>query len=725
MPKKTSLFEIRQNPQEVSKHVQAVRTHADEHRDELGFLPAAAYEQAARQKTLFVALDVGVAGGKYVGHILFGDAYPHAKIHQVFVASNARGHGIGRMLVECLVRYTETKQYLSVTAKVAADLPANKFWKALGFETLRTRLGGATRRRKINIRVRQLNTPALFGYREPVSGLPLAEPLPSFTPVFALDLNVFFDVAKRRPRSELGGKVMSAAFNNIVRLSVTEEFTKELRRSSLPNPLDPVLEFALQLPTLPVPVNGVSESIIDGLAVIVFPERAAQGRLTAQDRSDLTHLAIAAHHRIAGFVTAEDALVSAGPAIENQFGIRVVHVRDLAELLKNATVTSSPLEIGFADTDLRISEVDASHIEGIRKLADSLTLPTDLRTLVLAEGVQASNRRSLVVAFGAEVVCVAFWQPQSTLQGALEAVVLADEEQVSSEVALDALLNRLSRSASSHGPTRIQILVPNACLTAQQLALRCGFTRCTGTTSEVSRFQRLSIGTPVSEASWPSIQRDLQSVSDMVFPGNLPRIVGDDVRIPFGNKEGKEFVIDLFDLETTLSPTMFLLPGRSGVLVPIRAAYADDLLGTAVQASLLPRRQAAMIHERTYFSAVRNLGVLRKGIPIVFYESGKSNGRAAAIALARVRSTVVVPKRQIATALIESGVLDVDELSQMTAGEQVAATTVDNVLRLRTPVGLRRLRELGCIDGANLVTSRAISADQLQQIISEGQGTSE
>jgi hypothetical protein len=86
---------------------------------------------------------------------------------------------------------------------------------------------------------------------------------------------------------------------------------------------------------------------------------------------------------------------------------------------------------------------------------------------------------------------------------------------------------------------------------------------------------------------------------------------------------------------------------------------------------------------------------------------------------------VVVPKRQIATALIESGVLDVDELSQMTAGEQVAATTVDNVLRLRTPVGLRRLRELGCIDGANLVTSRAISADQLQQIISEGQGTSE
>ena len=161
------------------------------------------------------------------------------------------------------------------------------------------------------------------------------------------------------------------------------------------------------------------------------------------------------------------------------------------------------------------------------------------------------------------------------------------------------------------------------------------------------------------------------------------------------------------------------------MLVPIRATYADDLLGTAVQASLLPKRQAAMIHERTYFSTVRNVGLLRRGTPVVFYESGKSNGRAAAIALARVRSTVVVSKRKIAPALVECGVLGEDDLDQMTVGEQVSATIVDNVMKLRSPVGLKRLRELGCIDGANLVTSRSISADQLQRIISEGQGTSE
>ena len=136
-----------------------------------------------------------------------------------------------------------------------------------------------------------------------MSGIPLTDPVPNFTTILALDLNVFFDIARRRPRSEYGAVVMSAAFNNIVRLMVAQEFVKELKRSASMVQY-PILEFALQLPTLPAPQRGVSEQVIDELAAIVFPERAAAGMLTVQDRSDLIHLAIAAHHKIAAFVTA-------------------------------------------------------------------------------------------------------------------------------------------------------------------------------------------------------------------------------------------------------------------------------------------------------------------------------------------------------------------------------------------------------------------------------------
>jgi GNAT superfamily N-acetyltransferase/predicted nucleic acid-binding protein len=718
------LFEIEQRPYEIPGLVQAVQANADSNRDALGFLPAQAYEQAARQGTLFVAVERHGSEALYAGHILFGATYPHAKIFQVYVGSEHRKHGIGRQLVQALLALLEEKQYLSVTARVASELPANQFWASLKFDTIATKSGGMARGRTINIRARQFNTPALFGYRRPVSGIPLTDPLPNYTAVYALDLNIFFDVARRRPRSEDGSVVMSAAFNNIVRLMVTQEFVNELRRSARELD-DPILEFALQLPTLPAPQQGVSDQLIEQLASVVFPTHAAAKTLTSQDRSDLIHLAIAAHHKIAAFVTAEDALVRASRAIEAKFGIRILHVKDLAETLRSATRVSSPLDIGFSDRDLRLSDVTASQAMVIRVLVDSVKLPRELRSLALAEGVQASTRRSLAIAFEDQVICAAFWQPRSVLQGGLEALLLVDEDQASSLVAVNALLHQLSRVARDRGPSRICVVIPNSALGTQDVAVRYGFMRCIRSDAEVSRYQRLSIGSVVDTSSWPSVRQNLQATADMHFAESLASVVDDEQRVHFQTEAGEELMIDLFDLETILSPTLFMLPGRTAVLAPIRASYADDLLGTADQTSLLPRPQAAILHERTYFSSARNERLLLKGSPIVFYESGKANGRSAAVAVARVTSTVVVPKSQITATLIDGGVVDEEDIKDFSSGSLIAASTVDNVMKLRKPVALKLLREFGCVDGSNLITSRQITSNQLNQIMIEGHGTRE
>lgn len=717
-------IEIERRPYEIPGLVQSVQLNADANRDALGFLPAQAYEQAAKQGTLFVAVERRGSERLYAGHLLFGATYPHAKIFQVYVAGNHRKLGIGRQLVLELLGLLEEKQYLSVTARVASELPANRFWASLKFETIATKSGGISRGRTINIRARQFNTPALFGYRRPVSGIPLTDPLPNYTPVFALDLNIFFDVAKRRPRSEDGSVVMSAAFNNIVRLMVTQEFVHELRRSARELD-DPILEFALQLPTLPAPQQGVSNQLIEELAAIVFPTRAAAKALTNQDRSDLIHLAIAAHHKIAAFVTAEDALVLVSQVIQARFGIRILHVKDLAQTLRSATTVSSPLDIGFSDRDLRLSEVTANQAGAIRKLVDSVKLPWELRSLALAEGIQASTRRSLAIAFEDQVICAAFWQPQSVLQGGLEALLLVDEDQASSLVAVNALLHQLSRVARYGEPIRICVAIPNSALGSQDVAVRYGFMRCSRSEPEVSRYQRLSMGCVVDANSWPSARQSLHATADMRFAERLASVVDDEQQVHFQTEAGEELMIDLFDLETTLSPTLFLLPGRTGVLAPIRVQYADELLDTADQASLLPKLQAAILHERTYFSSARNERLLVKGTPIVFYESGKANGRSAAVALARVKSTVVVPKSQIAATLIDGGVVAEEDIKDLSSGNLIAASTIDNVMKLKRPVELRVLRELGCVDGSNLITSRQITSTQLNQIITEGQGTRE
>jgi hypothetical protein len=146
--------------------------------------------------------------------------------------------------------------------------------------------------------------------------------------------------------------------------------------------------------------------------------------------------------------------------------------------------------------------------------------------------------------------------------------LLTDEDQASSAVAVNALLNKLARIASARGPARVQVNIPNVALLSQEMAIRYGFARCNVTDAEVSRYQRLSIGDAVSERSWPSVRQLLQATTDMIFPANFASIADDDLRIQFHNKEGRNFVIDLFDLETNLSPTIFLLSGRGAVLAP-------------------------------------------------------------------------------------------------------------------------------------------------------------
>ena len=110
--------------------------------------------------------------------------------------------------------------------------------------------------------------------------------------------------------------------------------------------------------------------MLEELASIVFPSRAKTATLTVQDRSDLIHLAIASHHKITGFVTAEDALVRASQQIEAAFGIKILHVKDLAETLRSATSAYSPLDIGFSDRDLRLAEITDRHSGAIRKRVD-------------------------------------------------------------------------------------------------------------------------------------------------------------------------------------------------------------------------------------------------------------------------------------------------------------------------------------------------------------------
>jgi GNAT superfamily N-acetyltransferase len=703
-------IEIRQNPADVCLFLDAIQSSADENREALGFLPVQAYQSAAAARKLFVAVAPD-QNDRFCGYVLFGGTFPHARIFQVFVPPRLRSSGVGAQLVQAVVDVAEASGYMSASAKVADDLEANAFWEQLRFLTARRKPGGATRNRTINVRVRLLSTPTLFGYPEGerVSHLPLtrAADRPA---VYLVDLNVFFDVVKRRPRAELAGRVFGAGLSNLVRIVVAEEFANELRRTSKPAPTDPILELAMQLPTLPVPHNPVLGKLTDELARIVFPGRLET--LTAQDKSDLTHLATAVYHSATGFVTSEKAMVAAHGKIQAQYGVRIVDVEKFGESVQIADTRPSGFHARLGANSLRLSELTPELKPALARLFDSGEI---------AEEFAASNRHSLIALLDDVAVAAITWSCRDPLERVFSGTIAADEEHPAVETALDAVLYRFSREATRAGVALLRLAIPPGQVITSQIAEEQGFRPVREDSTAQHIMERVAVGGAVAPDDWETVRSAVERLCSMRFPVQLPQFTLYDARLNFELQDGTKQVIGLFDLESTMAPSCFILPGRPGVIVPIQPRYSVHLLGTSKQLSLLPTHGAVAFHQRVYYSAARNARLLLGGTAVVFYESaGGGKGRSAAVALARVVSTSVVSKGDVPGSRIDRGVLDKEGVRRITTRDKVAVTTFDNVIKFEVPVPMKQLRAIGCVDGANLVSAKRISSEHLETIIRKG-----
>ncbi len=136
--------------QDVEPYLDSVCNLADKNRDSLGFLPASAYRELAVRGRLWPVIDQNSAGP--LGYLMFGGRYPHIRVFQLFVTEGARKHGVGKQLISTLKDTAGRWAVQTITARVAADLPANAFWERQGFRLIRQEKGGETTDRVINIR---------------------------------------------------------------------------------------------------------------------------------------------------------------------------------------------------------------------------------------------------------------------------------------------------------------------------------------------------------------------------------------------------------------------------------------------------------------------------------------------------------------------------------------------------------------------------------------------
>jgi ribosomal protein S18 acetylase RimI-like enzyme/predicted nucleic acid-binding protein len=330
---------LRRNLTDILPFLESVRTQADSERNALGFLPEAAYAEAAQQRKLILLLSQDEGTLAYVGHLLFGGMFPILRVRQIAVAAAYRRRGHATTLLRALIAQAEAEGYLNIVANVAADLNrANAFYERSGFLSAKVKAGGKTRNRTINVRILQLETPSLISYMLGSAQPKVIEILQPIrrslgVPVYAIDLNVFFDAIKKRARSQDAGVVFEAALNHQIRIAASEEFVSELRRTSNDATNDPVLALARRIPVLPPREKTEIESLAPIISGLVFPERTAQLGLKSTDKSDVLHLAHAVAAGAAGYITSDEKILSARDALMKQFKLDVIGLSEFVDLL--------------------------------------------------------------------------------------------------------------------------------------------------------------------------------------------------------------------------------------------------------------------------------------------------------------------------------------------------------------------------------------------------------
>jgi GNAT superfamily N-acetyltransferase/predicted nucleic acid-binding protein len=705
-------FRIETNVAVVQGFVADIRAAADTDKEALGFIPASAYDQAARKGELTVALQDIPHGPTYAGHIWVSGLFPHARVVQLFVAQAYRGQKLSTRLLRAAIQSAEASGFLTIFAKVAADLAANQVYEHHGFVVVRTKPGGQARNRQIHIRSRELSTPTLFNYR-PTSVVAVDDGVAqSGQQLYLIDLNVFFDATRQRRFTPAAEKILASALNSGVRLAVTNEFVKELQRTTV-GKNDPVLSFAKQLPTVSGPSRPEIESLATRLAPTVFPDQTRDGTLSTNDYSDLRHLAEAILAGAAGFVTGENSVLRAHVALREQHGLNVWSTEDFATFLTPA-LAELPV-IGHAEHDLTFTEERSLSAEAVTFLKSHGAIDGVIGAF---SRLDAADKRFRYLAAREAQALIAFAACR-VAPGPTDAVgllLVADPRHPATPTALDFLVEHVVRVASLSRPSRVEMAHVDGQSVARITAIENGFVAVRSGADAPLR--KIAVGTAVTPVNWAALRDRIQKGTGLALPADCPDFRDDEQEIAV-TLDGRAANLPLASLESMTSPGLFLLKGRPVAVVPIRRTWAEDLVGGS-QLSLLPKREAAFRSRRVYFASVRNQHILVKGRPIILYESGKDGGRGAAIAIARVASAEAVPKARAPDSLLRAAVVRGGDLQNLVKGTTVLAVWFDNIMRFEHPVSFQRMKGLGLADPTNLVKSHMLEFETAVKILDAG-----
>ncbi|GGJ54458.1 hypothetical protein [Sphingopyxis bauzanensis] len=340
---------------------------------------------------------------------------------------------------------------------------------------------------------------------------------------------------------------------------------------------------------------------------------------------------------------------------------------------------------------------------------------------VLSQGTATLPRRRFLVRANDNACAVGAWDSPARGAGYRELWLWGDEGNPATLIGVEHLLGRITGDLGSSGPSAFRLTVPANQPTVRQAAIGNGFFQAESDGPRSRVLTKMALGRAVTPDNWTSISDSIRQRSKISFLKECPRFTGLAQPIAMQDDTGKSAAPSLAEIERLLSPALFVLPDRPAVVLPITQAYAEELFEGSSQPLLLAKREALLHSVRGYIGGPNTFSIIREGAIAVFYESSTGGGRSAATAIARINRRYLMDKASASQYAATKGVLDTRVIQGMGVGPQVCVSEFEDLMLFRKPVSLAALRGIGCADGANFVTARAISTDHLLAIVKAGE----
>jgi GNAT superfamily N-acetyltransferase len=290
----------------------AVIALGNRNRKTLGFLPRAAFRQAAETGTLLAAVE----GARLAGYALYGLPGDRVRLAHLCVDSDYRGQGVNQRLVDAIS--SRHADRLGILLKCRKDYGLEKMWTRLGFEPRTEVDGRGGTREPLVVWWRSHGHPDLFTDLEPTALV-----------TAAMDCNVFADLHSSYQRNGSDEtKALSAEWlTGLLELVVLPQLVDEIHAIDQAGERRTQLN-ALSLYRRPVLENADHDRLLRALIEAAWEDLGLHLPRTGNDLGDLTYVVQARAAGVAHLVTRDAGLLDLSPVAEKVCGVRILRPAD-------------------------------------------------------------------------------------------------------------------------------------------------------------------------------------------------------------------------------------------------------------------------------------------------------------------------------------------------------------------------------------------------------------